>query len=86
MAEIGLCEGFAELYLAAMWAASILFWRGLLSTLKEQHRLNFARFLAAKFRELKFRNSVVSKPREFEPKFRTRKILKSYGVKYGARF
>lgn len=24
MAEIGLCAGFAELYLAAMWAASIL--------------------------------------------------------------
>ena len=81
MAEIGLCEGFAELYLAAMWAASILFWRGLLSTLKEQHRLNFARFWAAKFSELKFRNFAISKLREFELKFRVRENFKFYGIK-----
>ena len=31
--------------------------------------------------ELKFRNSAVSKPWELEPKFRTCKILKFYGVK-----
>lgn len=35
----------------------------------------------AKFRELKFRNFAVSKPQEFELKFRVRENFKFYGVK-----
>ena len=35
----------------------------------------------AKFSELKFRNSAVSKPLEFELKFRVRENFKFYDVK-----